>query len=29
MTDREQVIAELEYMKRDMLEDSDNDITLN
>ena len=29
MTDREQVIAELEYMKRDVLEDSDKDITLN
>ena len=29
MTDREQVIAELQYMKRDVLEDSENDITLN
>ena len=29
MTDREQVIAELQYMKRDVLEDSDKDITLN
>ena len=29
MTDREQVIAELEYMKRDVLEDSDKDMTLN
>jgi len=29
MTEREQVIAELQYMKRDVLEDSDKDITLN
>ena len=29
MTDREQVIADLQYMKRDVLEDSDKDITLN
>ena len=29
MTDREQVIAELQFMKRDVLEDSDKDITLN
>jgi len=29
MTDREQVIAELQYMKRDVLADSDKDITLN
>ena len=29
MIDVEQVIAELQYMKRDVLEDSDKDITLN
>ena len=29
MTDLEQVIAELQFMKRDVLEDSDKDITLN
>lgn len=29
MTDIEQVIAELQYMKRDVREDSDKDITLN